>query len=51
MSRTTFLPIRHLAAGVALGLATFSVLSADDLPEGGLRITPEELKWKPGWVP
>jgi quercetin dioxygenase-like cupin family protein len=51
MSRTTFLFIRHLAAGVALGLAAFCALSADDLPEGGLRITPEELKWKPGRVP
>lgn len=51
MNRTNFLRICHLATGVALGLATFSAQSADDLPEGGLRITTEELKWKPGRVP
>jgi quercetin dioxygenase-like cupin family protein len=51
MTRTCLLRLRYLAAGVVLGLATFSALSSDDLPEGGLRITTEELKWKPGRVP
>ena len=38
-------------AAVALALMAVSVCAADELPEGALRITPEELKWKAGRVP
>jgi quercetin dioxygenase-like cupin family protein len=51
MTRTSLFRIRHLTAGLALGLAAFTTLAADDLPEGGLRITSDELKWKPCRVP
>jgi hypothetical protein len=40
-----------LVAGLALGLGVLSAYAADDLPNGAVRITPEELKWKPGRVP
>ena len=42
---------RNLAAGLALGLAVLGASAADDLPEGGVRITTDELVWKPGRVP
>ena len=40
----------HWLAALALGL-TVSGATADDLPEGALRITTDELVWKPGRVP
>jgi quercetin dioxygenase-like cupin family protein len=43
--------LRNLAAGLALGLAVLGASAADDLPEGGVRITTDELVWKPGRVP
>jgi quercetin dioxygenase-like cupin family protein len=51
MTSTRHLRILVLSAGLALGLATFTAFAADGLPEGGLRITSEELKWKSGRVP
>ncbi len=38
-------------AGLALSLTVLGVYAADDLPEGALRITTDELKWRPGRVP
>ncbi len=38
-------------AGLALGLCAAGAWAADDLPDGALRITVEELKWRPGRVP
>ncbi len=38
-------------AGLALGFAVMSVWAADDLPDGAIRVTIEELKWRPGRVP
>lgn len=38
-------------AGLALGLCVVGAWAADDLPDGALRITVEELKWRPGRVP
>ena len=37
--------------GLSLALAVVSTFAADDLPEGALRITTDELIWKPGRVP
>ena len=37
--------------GLALSLTILGVYAADELPEGALRITTEELKWRPGRVP
>ena len=44
---------RHFPSIVAIALALMagSVCATDELPEGALRITPEELKWKGGRVP
>lgn len=42
---------RTLAAGLALGLSVLGACAADGLPEGGVRITTDELVWKPGRVP
>ena len=39
------------AVGIALALMAGSVCATDELPDGALRITPEELKWKAGRVP
>jgi quercetin dioxygenase-like cupin family protein len=41
----------YWAVGLALGLTAFGACAADDLPEGALRITTDELVWKPGRVP
>lgn len=41
----------RLVAGLALGLAVASALAAEDHPAGAVRITNEELKWRPGRVP
>ena len=38
-------------ACLALSLTVLGAYAADDLPEGALRITTEELKWRPGRVP
>jgi quercetin dioxygenase-like cupin family protein len=38
-------------SGLALCLTVFGASAADDPPEGAVRITTEELKWKPGRVP
>ena len=38
-------------AALALNLTVSSAYAADDLPEGALRITTDELVWKPGRVP
>lgn len=51
MKCTTLVRNRNLAIALALGLAAFAAFGTEDLPEGGLRITSEELKWKPGRVP
>ena len=40
-----------LAAGLLLCLAVFSSYGADNLPDGALRMTPDELKWRAGRVP
>ena len=42
-----------LSLGVALllSLTALGACAADDLADGGLRMTPEELIWKPGRVP
>jgi len=40
-----------LVAGLTLGIAAFAVSADDELPKGAVRITVEELKWKPGRVP
>ncbi len=47
------LPINqvHWLAGLALSLAVLGSFAADDQPEGGVRITTDELVWKPGRVP
>ena len=43
---------KHIAiAGLALSLTLFGAYAADDLPEGAVRITTEELSWRPGRVP
>lgn len=42
---------RNLVAGLALGLSVLGAFAADDLPAGAVRITTEELKWRPGRVP
>lgn len=39
------------AAGLALSLTLLGAYAADELPEGAVRITTEELTWKPGRVP
>jgi len=41
----------NLAAGLAFGLTVLGAYAADDLPQGAVRITTEELTWKPGRVP
>ena len=41
----------HWLAGLALCLTVSATCAADDLPEGALRITTDELVWKPGRVP
>lgn len=41
----------HLLAGLVLALTALGARAADDLPEGAVRITTEELKWRPGRVP
>lgn len=41
----------NLFAGLALFLTVFAAYGADDPPSGAVRITSEELKWKPGRVP
>lgn len=51
MLNTPLTSCRSLLLATALGLAAAGTLAADDLPEGGLRVTTEELKWKPGRVP
>lgn len=38
-------------AGLALSLTSFCAYAADELPEGAVRITSDELTWKPGRVP
>jgi len=40
-----------LFAGLALSVAVLSAHAADDLPSGAVRITTEELVWRPGRVP
>jgi quercetin dioxygenase-like cupin family protein len=43
---------KHIAiAGLAFSLASFCAHAADELPEGAVRITTDELTWKPGRVP
>lgn len=41
----------HLIGAFVLGLAAWSASAADDLPAGAVRITADELKWRPGRVP
>lgn len=41
----------NLAVGLALSLTVLGVFAADGLPESAIRITTEELKWRPGRVP
>jgi quercetin dioxygenase-like cupin family protein len=41
----------HLIGALALSLTALSALAADDLPAGAVRITVDELKWRPGRVP
>jgi quercetin dioxygenase-like cupin family protein len=41
----------NLVAGLALSLTVLSAYGADDLPNGAVRITTEELQWHPGRVP
>ncbi len=36
---------------VAISLVAWGAIAAEDLPEGALRITTDELIWKPGRVP
>ena len=38
-------------AALALGMGALSVRAEETLPEGAVRITVDELKWKPGRVP
>jgi quercetin dioxygenase-like cupin family protein len=45
----SYLP--KLLVAAALGFTAVAAFAADDLPEGGLRITTEELKWRLGRVP
>ena len=40
-----------LGMALLLSLTALGACAADDLADGGLRITPEELIWKPGRVP
>jgi len=52
--RKTIMKSMHrvgLVAGLALGLTAWGACAADDLPGGAVRITVEELKWRPGRVP
>lgn len=51
MPKTISFCVSQLLFAFTLGLAAAGALAADDLPEGGMRITTEELKWKPGRVP
>ena len=41
----------NLVAGLALSLTVLGAYGADDLPESAVRVTTEELKWRPGRVP
>ena len=45
--------IHHVnwVAGLALCLGVLGAYAEDDLPKGAVRITGEELKWRPGRVP
>jgi quercetin dioxygenase-like cupin family protein len=38
-------------AGLALSVIVLGAYGADDLPNGAVRITAEELKWGPGRIP
>lgn len=38
-------------AALLLGLTVLGASAADDLPNGAIRVTVEELKWRPGRVP
>ena len=40
-----------LGMALLLSLTALGAGAADDLSDGGLRMTPEELIWKPGRVP
>ena len=42
---------RRLAAVLVLGLSAFATFADDDLPKGAVRVSPDELKWRPGRVP
>ena len=41
----------HLIGVLVLSLTAWSAMAADDLPPGAVRITIDELKWRPGRVP
>jgi len=41
----------RLIGALVLGLAAAGASAADDLPAGAVRITVDELKWRPGRVP
>ena len=41
----------NLLAGLELCLTVFGAYGADDLPNGAVRITSDDLKWGPGRVP
>lgn len=41
----------NVVAGLALILTVWGVSADEDLPNGAVRITVEELKWRPGRVP
>ncbi len=43
--------LAHLLGALVLGVAAWSALAADDLPADAVRITVDELKWRPGRVP
>lgn len=41
----------NLVAGVALALAAAGLPAQDELPKGALRVSADELQWRPGRVP
>lgn len=50
-SVTGAINLAHLGAALVVSLTVSGACAADDLPEGAVRITSEELVWKPGRVP
>ena len=50
-SVTGAINLAHLGAALVVSLTVSGAYAADELPEGAVRITSEELVWKPGRVP